>query len=318
MKKIAVVLLIVCVGLTIGWINKDTTSSSVMAAGQDAESIMGAAAHSLDGSGRNDGHEATRSSQVVLSGEQDAFAVVAAAKNASQAYRELLPRARRGDFAAIEAVHLLNRACFYLFRDTSHAPINDSPIDSKLFKMRQEAFSRRKNFCDDLASFQAVEQEFSGDSYRETESRAVELGDEVAISSKLSLSDASPESVDLAIHLASQTKKPGVLFNSIVAFAESDDPRIASINNRVFGRHDSSEYRGNVTGAAAMWAACMNGQPDCGPYSMEADSSCIYLGECYSNISRMDYLRTRVLSARQFEQMQLYLQLLNDEVLHRK
>ena len=113
-------------------------------------------------------------------------------------------------------------------------------------------------------------------------------------------------------------QQPEALQDAILALSGSSDPRIKAIEKQVFNDLQSPAERSAVTLRAAEWSACMNGKADCGPYNHEADSDCIYLGECYSHLSRMDYLRTRALSGQQYSQMQRYLQLLNSQVLHRR
>lgn len=262
--------------------------------------------------------EEAGSAQAASDRPRDGFDLLARAQRAGDAYQPLLVAARAGDVSALMALNKLVGYCYFVFDDPRRAPRNDSDPGSAVYRLREVALQRRRAFCNDEVGHRGAVAYLAD--YQTMMEAAAESGDELAIASQLFLAreQLSPEGVELAIEIGRETRSPEVLADIILALAASGDPRIQAIERRVFHELQPRAERDLVIARAATWAACTQGGADCGPDNREAESDCIYFGECHPQLSRMEYIRRYALSAQHFAQMQRYLALLEREVLKRR
>lgn len=221
---------------------------------------------------------------------RDGFDLLARSQRASDAYQPLLVAARAGDVSALMALSKLVGYCYFLFDDPRRAPRNDSEPGSAVYRLREAAMQRRRAFCNDEVGHRGAVAYLAD--YQAMMDAAAEAGDEMAIASRLFLAreELSPEGVELAIEIGRETRSPEVLADIILTLAASGDPRIQAIERRVFHELQMPPERDLVTTRAAVWAACALGGADCGPNNREAESDCIYFGECHPQRSRMEYI----------------------------
>lgn len=247
------------------------------------------------------------------------FAILAAAKRASEAFAKLLPLAESGDAAALLAVSQLVSDCQFLFHP-QHYSLKAPPVGTPQHGAWQAARNRRQDFCDAPAEHRRAMDEVLAD-FQEKLELAAARGDELALVALLgnvgNIEDAAAV-VEGVLDIVGNTKEPEVLREAVRLLAASADSRVKAIENRVFDDLQGRGERDLVIFYAGEWMACANGASNCAPYSREADSQCIFSGECFSHMSRFDYIRSRALSGRQFEQMHRYLELLKDELLPRR
>ena len=245
-----------------------------------------------------------------------AFQLLDQADSAQAAIAQLAPRAENGEVDALVALQDLLGTCFLAWDEGALPPLNDSTESGDLHRLREQAMQRRLTFCGErnaeIDRLTALTADF-----QERMEAAAAAGDDTALAHQLFLNRRALDSAGTAaaLQIARSTSSPEAYSLALSALLESDDARVDRILGDVFTSRDLASDRATVIEMAVQWAECTRGVDDCGMYSRSADSDCIYFGECHAHLNRFDYIRTRALNDRQFEQMQALLRRIDSDLL---
>ena len=244
------------------------------------------------------------------------FELLDRAKTASAAIALLIPRAEGGEVDALAALQALLGTCFFVWDEGTPFPENDSVNDSDLYRLREQAAQRRMKFCGGRTA--EVDRLFAlTANFQDRMEAAAAAGDDTGLAHQLFLNRSALDEAGTAaaLQIVRSTSSPHAYGLALSALLGSADEQVTQILGDVFTPRDLASDRAAVIEMAVQWAECSRGGDDCGSYNRSADSDCIYFGECHAHLNRFDYIRTRALNDRQFEQMQRLLRRINSDLL---